>query len=100
MEQYPQIVRSIRAKKTQPEFAKLLGLSVETVQSYETGRRQPGHDGIAALLRVAEPPHQRQLLEALGIEDVEQFASDLLASVDVAEVQVVAKDGGNGKEQA
>lgn len=50
----PEDVRAIRAqlKKSQQEFALMIGVSVATLQNWEQGRRRP--DGPArALLRVA-----------------------------------------------
>ena len=50
----PEDVRAIRAelKKSQHEFALMIGVSVATLQNWEQGRRRP--DGPArALLRVA-----------------------------------------------
>lgn len=51
---HPEDVRAIRAelKKSQQEFALMIGVSVATLQNWEQGRRRP--DGPArALLRVA-----------------------------------------------
>ena len=51
---HPENVRAIRAqlKKSQQEFALMIGVSVATLQNWEQGRRRP--DGPArALLRVA-----------------------------------------------
>jgi putative transcriptional regulator len=50
----PEDVKAIRAKlkKSQVEFALMIGVSVDTLQNWEQGRRQP--EGPArALLRVA-----------------------------------------------
>ena len=50
----PQDVRAIRArlKKTQREFAMMIGVSVATLQNWEQGRRRP--EGPAqALLKIA-----------------------------------------------
>ena len=58
-------------------------VSSSSVSRYESGERIPKGLVIGALLRIAEPEQQRLLLEALGIEDVEQFAADLLASAGV-----------------
>jgi putative transcriptional regulator len=52
---HPADVRAIRAKlrKSQSEFAMMIGVSVSTLQNWEQGRRVP--EGPArALLRVAE----------------------------------------------
>ncbi|HIP96537.1 MAG TPA: helix-turn-helix domain-containing protein [Anaerolineae bacterium] len=73
------------------EFARVLGVSAGAVTRWENGTRTPTTEQIGALLRVAQPEQQRELLEALGIEDVEQFAADLLASAGVELVIV----GGN-----
>ena len=40
-------------KKSQPEFAKLLGVPVGTIRDWEQGRKQPGSAAIT-LLNVAE----------------------------------------------
>jgi putative transcriptional regulator len=47
-------VRAIREKlnKSQSEFARMIGVSVSTLQNWEQGRRQP-HGPARALLRVA-----------------------------------------------
>jgi putative transcriptional regulator len=49
-----QDVRSIREKlqKSQSEFARMIGVSVSTLQNWEQGRRQP-HGPARALLLVA-----------------------------------------------
>jgi putative transcriptional regulator len=49
-----QDVRAIRAKlrKSQSEFARMIGVSVSTLQNWEQGRRQP-HGPARALLVVA-----------------------------------------------
>lgn len=55
----PQDVKAIRAKlrKSQAEFARMIGVSVATLQNWEQGRRQP--EGPArALLLVAEKAPQ------------------------------------------
>jgi transcriptional regulator with XRE-family HTH domain len=64
-------------------FAAALGVSPGAVTRWENGTRVPTTEQIGALLRVARPEQQRALLEALGIEDVEQFAVDVLASAGV-----------------
>src|SRR5438067_12961087 len=50
----PEDVRAIREKlkKSQSEFARMIGVSVSTLQNWEQGRRQP-HGPARALLRVA-----------------------------------------------
>ncbi len=50
----PQDVRAIREKlhKSQSEFARMIGVSVSTLQNWEQGRRQP-HGPARALLVVA-----------------------------------------------
>ena len=88
------LIRQIRKSKNlnQPLFAELVGVSKSTVCRWESGDRTPtGHDEIGALLRVAPPELQAQLLQALGIEDVTRFATDLLASAGVMVVQVEGK---------
>lgn len=62
----PADVRAIRAKlrKSQVEFAVMIGVSVSTLQNWEQGRRVP--EGPArALLRVAEK-NPAAVAEALG----------------------------------
>ena len=61
----PADVRAIRARldKSQSEFARMIGVSVSTLQNWEQGRRHP--EGPArALLKVAEE-HPRLVAEAL-----------------------------------
>ena len=65
------------------EFANLLGVSAGAVTRYEAGTRVPATPEFGKLLRVAPPKHQAALLEALGVENVERFASDLLAAAGV-----------------
>jgi putative transcriptional regulator len=50
----PEDVKKIREKlkKSQPEFAQMIGVSVATLQNWEQGRRQP-HGPARALLLVA-----------------------------------------------
>ena len=52
---YPTIVTGIRRKLhiSQPEFAHLIGVSVNTLQNWEQGRRKPEGPALA-LLKVAE----------------------------------------------
>ena len=57
----------------------------------------PDRAAVAALLRVAEPEQQRDLLLALGM-DVEQFEAAILESARIADV-TPTKVGGNGKER-
>jgi putative transcriptional regulator len=62
----PEDIRSIRQKlkKTQSEFALMIGVSVATLQNWEQGRRKP--EGPAqALLRVAAK-NPLAVAEALG----------------------------------
>ena len=62
----PADVRAIRGrlKKSQSEFALMIGVSVATLQNWEQGRRRP--EGPArALLRIAEQ-NPRAVAEALG----------------------------------
>jgi putative transcriptional regulator len=63
---HPADVRAIRAKlrKSQAQFAMMIGVSVSTLQNWEQGRRVP--EGPArALLRVAEK-NPKAVAEALG----------------------------------
>jgi putative transcriptional regulator len=62
----PADVRAIRSrlKKSQTEFALMIGVSVATLQNWEQGRRRP--EGPArALLRIAEQ-NPRAVADALG----------------------------------
>ena len=64
---HPADVRAIRAKlrKSQAEFAMMIGVSVSTLQNWEQGRRVP--EGPArALLRVAEK-NPKAVAEALSV---------------------------------
>lgn len=77
-----QIRETLNLNKT--DFADLLKVAPATVTRWEKGERMPtGQDEIGALLRAAQPEQQRELLEALGIDDVTRFAADLLASAGV-----------------
>ncbi len=51
----PILVKKIRAKlhKSQTEFAHMIGVSVDTLQNWEQGRRKPEGPALA-LLRVAD----------------------------------------------
>lgn len=84
------IITDIQGNRTQAEFAKIIGVSEAAVSLYKSGQRHPNTDTVAALLRIADPPQQCALLKTLGIEDVEQFAADLLAS---AGVKLIGGDG-------
>src|ERR1041385_2825051 len=62
----PEDVRAIRAKlrKSQDEFALMIGVSVATLRNWEQGRRQP-HGPARALLKVAAE-NPRAVEKALG----------------------------------
>ena len=79
------LITQIRESKglTKAEFAALIGVYRSTITRWENGERIPEHREFGALFRIAEPKQQRLLLEEIGIEDVEQFAADLLASAGV-----------------
>jgi len=77
------------------QFARLLRTSNATITRWEKGERTPQHSEIGALLRIADPDQQRQLLELLGIGDVEQFAADLLAAAEVQQIE----SGRNGHRE-
>ncbi len=81
--EFKDIVKEIRSNSDRLKFAVKLGVSLPTIYSWESGIRTPGTEALCALFRVAEPKQQRLLLEALGIEDVEQFAADILSSAGV-----------------
>lgn len=51
----PVVVKNIRRKlhKSQPEFARMIGVSVNTLQNWEQGRRRPVGPALA-LLKIAE----------------------------------------------
>jgi putative transcriptional regulator len=52
-------VRSIRERlhKSQSEFARMIGVSVPTLQNWEQGRRQPQGPARALLVVVSREPH-------------------------------------------
>jgi len=85
--EFPQTLVKMRGERTQEQFARDTGLAVDSIRSYECGRRRPGYDAIAALLRVATPEQAQELLEVLGM-DVEQLRAAILASLGVATVTV------------
>lgn len=62
----PTDVRAIRArlKKSQTEFAAMIGVSVATLQNWEQGRRVPEGPARALLKVAAEKPEA--VVEALG----------------------------------
>ena len=55
----PQDIRAIRIglDKSQAEFARMIGVSVSTLQNWEQGRRQPEGPARALLRVTAENPH-------------------------------------------
>jgi len=60
---YPSVAETrARVGLTQPEFARLLGVSVRTLQEWEQGRRTPS--GPARMLLVIAHKNPRALLEA------------------------------------
>ena len=65
----PTEIRAIRARHaaTQPRFAALLNVSLDTVKSWETGRMQPGPENVAKLRHLAEekPIRVRRAVETL-----------------------------------
>jgi len=80
------IVREIRMYHglNKNDFATLVGVSPAAITRWENGERKPTEPAmIGALLRVARPEQQAAILATLGIEDVEGFAADILASVRV-----------------
>jgi len=54
----PEDVRKIRAKlhKSQSEFARMIGVSVATLQNWEQGRRQPEGPARALLVVASKAP--------------------------------------------
>ena len=62
----PQDVRAIREKlhKSQSEFARMIGVSVGTLQNWEQGRRQPRGPARALLQVAAKSP--QVVAKALG----------------------------------
>ena len=62
----PQDVRKIRAKlrKSQTEFARMIGVSVATLRNWEQGRREP-HGPARALLKIAAT-NPSAVIKALG----------------------------------
>lgn len=65
-----QVLKLLRVSRglTQREFATAVGLSVDTVRSYESGRRIPGHDTVAAIAESlgASRAERRELFGAAG----------------------------------
>ena len=57
------VVRT-RLKLSQSEFARLLGISVDTLQNWEQGRRQPS--GAARVLLLVAAKHPEVVLEAVA----------------------------------
>jgi Predicted transcriptional regulator len=55
---HPEDVRAIRAKlaKSQSEFARMIGVSVGTLQNWEQGRREPEGPARALLLVASKAP--------------------------------------------
>jgi transcriptional regulator with XRE-family HTH domain len=88
----PEIVETVRAALgvTQRELAARLGVHEATVSRWlrdDSDGREPSRPAdIGALLRVSPPSIQRRILSAMGIEDVDQFAVDILVSAGVAVV--------------
>lgn len=62
----PQDVRKIRARlrKSQVEFARMIGVSVATLRNWEQGRREP-HGPARALLKIAAKDPSA-VIKALG----------------------------------
>lgn len=62
----PHDVRKIRAKlrKSQTEFARMIGVSVATLRNWEQGRREP-HGPARALLKIAAT-NPSAVIKALG----------------------------------
>lgn len=54
----PEDIRAVRAKlhKSQSEFARMIGVSVATLQNWEQGRRQPEGPARALLLVASKAP--------------------------------------------
>lgn len=60
----PQMVRS-RLGLSQRQFSRLLGISIDTLQNWEQGRREP--TGPAKILLKVASLHPEALLEAVGM---------------------------------
>jgi len=101
MSKFIEVMEQIQGDRTQAELARDMGVSEAAISLAKHGKRQrePEKSFVAALLRAAEPEQQRALLEALGIEDVTEFAEALLASATAAHAPVTGTVGGNGKER-
>jgi len=54
----------LRLKKSQSEFALMIGVSISTIQNWEQGRRQPRGPAQALLKIAAEKP--KAIIEALS----------------------------------
>jgi len=98
--EFPQALAKMRGKRTQEQFAQDTGLGVDSIRSYECGRRRPGYDAIAALLRAATPEQAQELLRVLGV-NVKELEAAILAANNVIVVDASGSrvGGGNGHEE-
>jgi len=85
---FPQIVRAIRDSHglRNGKFADLIGVTAGSVTRWLNGTRTPTTPELGKLLRVAAPEQKVDLLGALGVQDVHQFATDILAVCGVTTV--------------
>lgn len=90
-----QIIEAMQGAGTAADLAARADLSQSALCRAKQGTRQqaPAEGVIAKLLCVAEPEHQAAILQVLGIEDVEQFATALLAAAGVPPVVFCAPIG-------
>lgn len=93
-----EIIQEMQGTGTAVGLAARLGLSPAALSRIKRATRQqaPADGTVAKLLRVAEPEQAAAILKVLGIEDVEQFATALLAA---AGVPPVAVEGTVGKKE-
>lgn len=85
---FPQIVRAIRDSHglRNGKFADLVGVTAGSVTRWLKGTRTPTTPEIGKLLQVAAPEQQVAMLSAMGVEDVQQFAADILAAAGIPTV--------------
>ena len=85
---FPQIVRAIRDSHglRNGKFADLMGVTAGSVTRWLNGTRTPTTPELGKLLRVAAPEQQVAMLSAMGVQDVQQFATDILAAAGIPTV--------------
>ena len=71
------LITEIRGERSLTEFAETIGVTLSSLSRYESGERNPGTRAVGPLLIEATPEQAAQILEALGIEDVGSFATEV-----------------------